>query len=493
MSILENDVLFNGLFSNAGIISASQYNIFDEFKKVQDKTKHRIFQDSFLPDKEWEENLTKEEKLNPNDLLKGCKFNIDELKSEIKKYNIYYKDDAHKLVKNEKKKLKKNLSAPNKNMKLKKNKYEYHDLHMQKIEKYKKEGIYQNMKNQQVADYSPNLDYIHKKLVSGPQWNKLSGRDMLLHKDDKKMNLININLYKGKSRNARESAKPVNKILLNTNKNTKIRKNMINSAKSINTNQYRSHNKIKYDKKKNTSYSNNLNDNEKTSSFFNQNKYHKGINSSSPNLLILKNPNRTTMIKKRYRYVPDFDKYIDFEKLNKKVRRNNQVQRLRDILNPNYSAVKEKIKTLAIYYKKSKIINGKNKIIEFEGINTNDLLYDACHTYDLICGNKCKSAPKFQKMSARPNDINLPTYMKGLNSRIGLELSTEKTLKMNNYENGKIYSFKGFFNQNDKKYNSFKRIYFEDEINDNKNKIQKDLALIKRRFKNIRSSSFIYD
>ena len=492
MSNLENDVLFNGLFSNAGIISASQYNIFDEFKKVQDKTKHRIFQDSFLPDKEWEENLTKEEKLNPNDLLKGCNFNIDDLKSEIKKNNIYYKNDNHKSIKNEKKKLKKNLSAPNQSMKLKKNKYEYHDLHMQKIEKYKKEGIYQRMKNQQVADYSPNLDYIYKRLVSGPQWNKLSGRDMLLHKDDKKKNLININLYKGKSRNIRENTKPINKIL-NTNKNTKIRKNMINSAKSNNTNLYRTHNKIKYDKMKNLSYSNNINDNEKTSSFFNQNKNHKKFNSSSSNLLILKNPNRTTMIKKKYRYVPDFDKYIDLEKLNKKVRRNKQVQRLRDTLNPNYSAVKEKIKTLAIYYKKSKNINGKNKKIEFEGINTNDLLYDACHTYDLICGNKCKSAPKFKKMTARPDDINLPTYMKGLNSRIGLELSTEKTLKMNKYENGKIYSFKGFFNQNNKKYNSFKRIYFEDEINDNKNKIQKDLDLIKARFKNIRSSSFIYD
>ena len=490
MSILENDVLFNGLFSNAGIISANQYNIFDEFKKVQDKTKHRFFQDSFLPDKEWEESLTKEEKLNPHDLLKECKFNVDELKSEIKNNNIYYKDDILK-SKKEKKKLKKNLSASNENMNLKRSKYEYHDLHMQKIEKYKKEGIYQRMKNQQVADYSPNLDYIHKRLVSGPQWNKLSGRDILLPKDNKKIKLININLYKTKSKNARDSTKPINKIL-NNNKNIKNRKNKNNSAKSINTKLYRTHNKIKYDKMKNLSYSNNINDNEKTSSFFNQNKYIKGINSSSSNLLILKNPNRTTLIKKRYRYVPDFDKYIDLEKLNKKVRRNKQVQRLRDILNPNYSAVKEKIKTLAIYYKKSKIINGKNKKIVFEGINTNDLLYDACHTYDLICGNKCKSAPKFQKMSARPNDINLPTYMKGLNSRIGLELGTEKTLKMNNYENAKIYSFKGYFNPDNKKYNSFKRIYFEDEINDNKNKIQKDLDLIKRRFKNIRSS-FTFD
>jgi hypothetical protein len=306
------------------------------------------------------------------------------------------------------------------------------------------------------------------------------------------MNLININLYKGKIRNARENTKSINKIL-KTNKSIKNRKNMINSVKSINTNLYRTHNKIKYDKMKNLSYSNNINDNEKSSSFLNQNKYQKGINSSSSSLLILKNPNRTTMIKKRYGYVPDFDKYIDLENLHKKGRRNKQAQRLRVILNPNYSAVKEKIKTLAIYYKKPKIKNGKNKKIEFEGINTNDLLYDACQTYDLICGNKNKSAPKFKKMIARENDINLPKYMKGLNSRIGLELSSEKTLKMNNNENAKIYSFKGIFNQNNKKYNSFKRIYFEDDICDNKNKIQKDLDLIKARFKNIRSSSFIYD
>jgi len=234
MSIIENDILFNGLFSNAGITSASQYNIFDEFKRAQDKTKHKFIQDSFLPDKEWEENLTKEEILNPKELLKGCNFNIDELKSEINKNNFYYKDDIHKSIKNEKKKLKKNLNNPNKNMNLKKNKYEYHDLHMQKIENYKKEGIYQRMKNQQLADYSPNFDYIHKRLVSGPKWNKLSGRDMLLHKDDKKTNLINIKLYKAKNRNLSEITKPINK-KLNTNKNTKNRKNIINSAKFIKT------------------------------------------------------------------------------------------------------------------------------------------------------------------------------------------------------------------------------------------------------------------
>ena len=494
MSIIENDVLFNGLFSNAGIVSASQYNIFDEFKRAQDKTKHKFIQDSFLPDKEWEENLTKEEILNPKELLKGCNFNIDELKSEINKNNFYYKDDIHKSIKNEKKKLKKNLSTPNKNMNLKKNKYEYHDLHMQKIENYKKEGIYQRMKNQQLADYSPNFDYIHKRLVSGPTWNKLSGRDMLLHKDDKKTNLINIKLYKAKNRNLSEITKPINKII-NTNKNAKDRKNMINSAKFINQKLYRTQNNIKYNKIKSLSYSNYINDNEKTSSFFNPNKNKnknkkEGISSSS-SLLILKNPNRNGLTKKKYRYVPDFDKYIDIEKLNKKVRRNKEAQRIREILNPNYSYVKEKVKTLAKYYKKSKNINGKNKRIEFKGINTNDLLYDACHTYDIICGNKCKSAPKFQKMIAREDDINLPTYMKGMFNRIGLELSTEKTLKMNNCENAKIYSFKGLFNHKNKN-NTFKRIYFEDEICDDKNKIQKDLELIKSRFKNIKSS-FIYD
>ena len=126
----------------------------------------------------------------------------------------------------------------------------------------------------------------------------------------------------------------------------------------------------------------------------------------------------------------------------------------------------------------------KNKKIEFEGINTNELLYDASQTFDRIYGNKMKAVPLFHKMIARPNDINLPSYMKGLYSRMGLFLTSEKTLQMNNYENSKMYKFEGDFTP--KKRNTLlRKVVYEDEINDDINKIHKDLENMKKKFRNI--------
>ena len=126
----------------------------------------------------------------------------------------------------------------------------------------------------------------------------------------------------------------------------------------------------------------------------------------------------------------------------------------------------------------------KNKKIEFEGINTNELLYDANITFDKIYGNKMKAVPIFHKMMARPNDINLPSYMKGLYSRMGLFLTSEKTLQMNNYENSKMYKFDGDFIPKNKNRPTIK-VYYEDEIIDDKKKIEKDLELMKKKFNNI--------
>ena len=132
----------------------------------------------------------------------------------------------------------------------------------------------------------------------------------------------------------------------------------------------------------------------------------------------------------------------------------------------------------------------KNKIINFEGIKTNELLYDANYTFEKIYGNRLRAVPLFHKMMARPNDINLPSYMKGLYSRIGLYLTNEKTLQMNNYENAKMYKFDGDFTPKKNKNIFLRKIYFDEEDND-KSKIEKDLELMQRKFRNIQFK--IYD
>ena len=96
-----------------------------------------------------------------------------------------------------------------------------------------------------------------------------------------------------------------------------------------------------------------------------------------------------------------------------------------------------------------------------------------------------KAVPEFIKMKERPSDINLPTYMKGFYSRLGLELPGEKSLKMNNYENGKMYKSRtilGF----QKKYQTLRSIYYEDDIEKNIDKIDRDLDVMKNKFKNIK-------
>ena len=94
MSNFEKDKLFLGVFSIAGMISADKFNIFEEFNKTKDKTKNRHFHDNFLPDKEWQDTIKKKQTIKSNDIIEGCKFNIDELKAEIKNKNLYYKEDS---------------------------------------------------------------------------------------------------------------------------------------------------------------------------------------------------------------------------------------------------------------------------------------------------------------------------------------------------------------------------------------------------------------
>ena len=183
--------------------------------------------------------------------------------------------------------------------------------------------------------------------------------------------------------------------------------------------------------------------------------------------------------------VPDFDKYIDYEKIQKKILKNQDIGRIQDVLNPNYSSIESDVKMFVKYSSRNK--NEKKQKNEFEGINVNELLYDACSTFDKIYGNKMKAVPLFHKMLARPGDINLPSYMKGLYNRMGLYLIGEKTLKMNNYENSKIYKFDGDFTPKKNKYKILRKVCYEDEVDQDINKIDKDLDLMKRKFKFIQS------
>ena len=498
MSNFEKDKLFLGVFSIAGMISADKFNIFNEFNKTKDKTKNRHFHDNFLPDKEWQDTIKKKQTIKSNDIIEGCKFNIDELKSEIKNKNLYYKEDSqNKKHVNRSISIKNNLNINiRKNIKNVKNpiiirKYKYHDLHMKKIAKYKKDGLYDKILNQQESVYYPKIDYIHKKVSCGPQWQKLSGRKNLFEPDNKKTNSINISSYnindkkEDKNKKKDKSTKVTNVIIpdLFINRKNKYKRNRLKSAKysNIMTKSTSIYSKI----------NNNVYNNIPSTSdiIINNNKTINTSNRDKSKKISLKTlrPNQSKIFYnfKKCISVPDFDKYIDYEKIQKKILKNQDIGRIQDVLNPNYSSIESDVKMFVKYSSRNK--NEKKQKNEFEGINVNELLYDACSTFDKIYGNKMKAVPLFHKMLARPGDINLPSYMKGLYNRMGLYLIGEKTLKMNNYENSKIYKFDGDFTPKKNKYKILRKVCYEDEVDQDINKIDKDLDLMKRKFKIIQS------
>ena len=504
---IEKDRLFQGLFSTAGIVSAEKFNILEEFKKTKNKNRNNIYHDAFIPDKEWKQSLKKKENINTNDIIQGCRFNIDELKSEIGKKNLYFKDETPKNKKSNKKKV--NKSSSNNNIFLKKKnknpiinrKYKYHDLHMKKIEKYKKEGIYDKILSQQESTYYPKMDFVYKKIESGPKWEKISGRGNLFEQNKKQYNSIDANLSeirvrKLKLRNRNQNLiynSLSNEIIPESieNNNNKINtRNKLDSAKysNIMTKSTSTQSKIHFLNKNNNNNYNYISSNSDNFNIINNTifAYHRNRDKkeSEKKLLILKNPNRTSYTINKCKSVLEFNKYMDYEKLEKKIQKKQQIFRLKDILNPNYSYIEGDIKMFVKYGSQNNTKKGKNKKIEFEGINTNELLYDASQTFDKIYGNKMKAVPLFHKMMARPNDINLPSYMKGLYSRMGIFLTSEKTLQMNNYENSKMYKFEGDFTP--KKRNTLlRKVVYEDEINEDINKINKDLENMKRKFRNI--------
>ena len=186
MSLLGKDTFFSGTFSLAGKDSAEKYNIVAEAKKVDEKSKNKVFKYFFSPDAEWEnehevienENIEKECKLNINDIQNNIKFSLDYIrnnpiqplnKSNEKKINLKLSKKKYKL---------KNLNPQKKIFKkiFQSFKYKYHNLHLAKLDKYKKQGIIQKMNIQQEPIYNPKMSFIYQKMSIGPPWSKLSGR-----------------------------------------------------------------------------------------------------------------------------------------------------------------------------------------------------------------------------------------------------------------------------------------------------------------------------
>ena len=527
-----------GIFSIAGKDSEDKYNILRSFNKIKNHRRNSKYSDAYYPDKEYIEILNGKNPTYSGDIVKETNFDIEEIKQGIKSNNIYYKEDKNKnkITKIQESRNKGIMTGnnSNKNNKIelvnkshlfKGKKYKYYNEHIKRINKYKQYGLYNKILSQQETSYSPHLDFIYKKIFTGPKWDKLTGRSDLIKLDKNKQginvststeNKISKRIKKINEKNYRNKnlfftkVKTVNSAK-NINSNSML-KTQISTGKNFNTiisnsNNIKTNlttNELLHSSKENTEINNNIIialDFKKNSLFLENNKTFFDKN----NLLLIK-PNNFTInsnifqiqnklqtqknknipIKKQnYLPGPDFNRYLDLEKIERKKKRLQKVPITKIILTPNYSAIDGNIKSFVNYKIKKNTLNKKPK--EFIGINSSEFLYDPSRTFEKIYGNKMRSVPKFQKISEKPNEINLPTFMKGVYSRLGIQFNSEKTLKMNNYENGKMYRSQSSFGRKESnKYKIFRKVRYESDKALDVNKIQQDLDTIKKKFNNIK-------
>ena len=527
-----------GIFSIAGKDSEDKYNILRSFNKIKNHRRNSKYSDAYYPDKEYIEILNGKNPTYSGDIVKETNFDIEEIKQGIKSNNIYYKEDKNKnkITKIQESRNKGIMTGnnSNKNNKIelvnkshlfKGKKYKYYNEHIKRINKYKQYGLYNKILSQQETSYSPHLDFIYKKIFTGPKWDKLTGRSDLIKLDKNKQG---INVSTSTEKKISKRIKKINEKNYR-NKNlffTKVK--TVNSAKNINSNSMLK-TQISTGKNFNTiiSNSNNIKTNLTTNELLHSSKENTEINNNiiialdfkknslflennktffdKNNILLIK-PNNFTInsnifqiqnklqtqknknipIKKQnYLPGPDFNRYLDLEKIERKKKRLQKVPITKIILTPNYSAIDGNIKSFVNYKIKKNTLNKKPK--EFIGINSSEFLYDPSRTFEKIYGNKMRSVPKFQKISEKPNEINLPTFMKGVYSRLGIQFNSEKTLKMNNYENGKMYRSQSSFGRKESnKYKIFRKVRYESDKALDVNKIQQDLDTIKKKFNNIK-------
>ena len=141
---------------------------------------------------------------------------------------------------------------------------------------------------------------------------------------------------------------------------------------------------------------------------------------------------------KSYKFTPDFKRYLgrykDHKLVDKRIQASNE-----GIYYPNYDTIQERTKMMVLYGHQNKKENEKNfNFNKFKGVSTNELfnISDAFNKYKLY---KSRIAPKFEKMISRPIDKSLPSFMQGLYNRIGADIMSDKSLKLNNYSNGESY------------------------------------------------------
>ena len=461
--MLENEAKgWYGSYSLAGRRSAEKFNnILRKNEILKGDAKKIKVPDMFAPD---EMKPSQEE--NKLDYYQIYSLNVNKLKSKIKQ--IYNEEEENKSQK-ERKKM--NLV--------------FHNRHCSLDNK----RMIASANEPGCTRYSPNYDYIWPKLITGIKWSDQRGRDDKKIQIDNRDFIINnlenydkyiinsgavkcfVNMSSVKNKkfflkkkckvnitiNGRSNNKKFTKTLQNSlNKNKaktkalKTSKNFFHPSTSSNIEKLKSKNSDLFIKKNESNddffekfpldISNNkpeLNDKlfgKTKRNFFNESKLNR--NNKKNKTLYMESMKEEDNISNIYPIklrgpAPNFAKLPARTKKVKTYRIENI-----PFINPKYEVVQERSLTMAIYKKERKI--KKYKQVPFEGMIMG-LDYDPDKIIEKCNNHQSPKVPNFKNMTSRPNKKGspLPSFLQKVYDRSASYLTTDKSLKLNNFPEGK--------------------------------------------------------
>ena len=458
---------WHGSYSIAGKNSAEKYHLVlqkDEILKNENK-KYKI-KTIFTPDES---------------------FDYEDYDNTLEMFKIYNRDAKLNNSNNEKLNLKKEI--------LKKEKYKFHNKHMNELDKKKNNSV------NNLISYYPKYDYIYPKILTGPLWKFLKGRTNSQTKENNNndsnnnnnnnknnnnsiiKNNINTNInntinsqdnndninyeitnYEDYNNNNIKNNKKINKYdsyneELNTLNYYSPSKCLVNMDKTTQRGEFTvSHDiRIRTDKPFNKSFIKNKKNKSllkksnlllfqnkikklkltKLSKIKTQNESLSNNNNSSINSIYNKTNikyNTQNNSKKNLIKTIDFEKIMSREKIDKI--KNKKLISI-PLVFPNYTLVTDRTITNVIY---SKPNENKKKIKIMKGIDSL-INYNPDKVINKIDNHSEIKVPNFNLMNSRfdkKNKSKLPIYMQNLHDRKSVDTINEKSLKLNNFSNSKF-------------------------------------------------------
>ncbi|MCQ2816287.1 MAG: hypothetical protein MJ252_03375 [archaeon] len=412
--------------SRAGKIAAKEHNIPRIIKKLQSPEKKFSVKYSFMPASE--QNEVKEEKEEEEGIsifeqILNMKIKEREVKKQNQNQNVIPPKDFTEPKK---------INRPKNISYLGGDRLKYHKRHIDRIKGYQKEKEVHDIK------YNPNYDYIKSKTASSVEWKKLKvPRKKWIYSDAK----FYINFQDPlDSEIGKKGFKEMGKQTMRNGFPAEHDVRIIHEKKfeeecSDSPSKIKTGNNTKVQSMSNSNSFSNYSNKEllkSKSTLYTYNKLKK--NKSSGDWSFSKSP---SVKDKKVLLIPDFSKTISRQERDKIYKVDKPVG---FSIDPNFKAVQERPLMLVTYKPKQSCCRIKKKFKELP-----DLLdLDKCF-YKYNNHTKPISPTSF-KMTPRPQNTKLPSFMHGIYTRASSYNMTNKSLLMNNFANGTVQStYSSFF------------------------------------------------